>query len=100
MSVNHEVSKAVQMLMNARARSEAMRRMDAGDYVGSQQVLACARAASVVAFSPMASAPDVQEEMQRLCDLDEAMLKPEQAKMTRKRLMYDIFSRRRSQKLS
>lgn len=98
--VNHKVTKAVQMLMNARARAEAMRRMDAGDFVGSQHVMACARAESIVAFAPMAAAPDVQEEMARLSELDEAALNPAQAKRTRKHLLYDLVARRRGQKLS
>jgi Ca-activated chloride channel homolog len=98
--VNHEVAKAVQMLMNARARAEAMRRMDAGDYAGSRRVLASARAASMAAFAPMASDSDVRQEMAVLEEYDEEILNPASAKMNRKRLMYDMFSRRRSQKLS
>jgi Ca-activated chloride channel family protein len=98
--VNHEVAKAVQMLMNARARAEAMRRMDAGDYAGSRQVLGAARMASMVAFAPMAASADVREEMDLLAEYDEVIEQPTSAKMTRKRLMYDMFSRRRSQKLS
>ena len=88
------------MLMNARARAEALRRMDAGDYAGSHQVLAHARASSMVAFAPMACSADVQDEMERLGDLNEAALSPEQAKRTRKQLLYDMVARRRSQKLS
>ncbi|MBD0327092.1 MAG: hypothetical protein ICV68_11710, partial [Pyrinomonadaceae bacterium] len=98
--INHEVAKAVQMLMNARARAEAMRRMDAGDYAGSRQVLASARVASMAAFEPMASDSDVRQEMAVLEEYDEEILNPASAKMNRKRLMYDMFSRRRSQKLS
>jgi Ca-activated chloride channel family protein len=98
--VNHDVAKAVQMLMNARARQEAMRRMDAGDYAGSQQVLKSAYAASMVAFAPMARQADVQQEMSLLQEYDAEMLDSSSAKMNRKRLMYDMFSRRRSQKLS
>ena len=36
--VNDEVIKAVQFLMNARARNEAMKRMDAGDYAGAEVI--------------------------------------------------------------
>lgn len=98
--VNHEVTKAVQMLMNARARAEAMRRMDAGDYAGSQHIMAQACAASMVAFAPMAASPDVQEEMARLGDLNATSLNPAEAKRTRKQLLYDLVARRRGQKLS
>lgn len=100
LAVNHEVSRAVQMLMNARARAEAMRRMDAGDYVGSQRVIQSAHAASIVAFAPMAASPEVRQEMDLLLEYESNMLKPESAKMNRKRLLYDMISRRRSQKLS
>jgi Ca-activated chloride channel family protein len=39
LAVNHEVVKAVQFLMNARARREAMERIDRGDFAGAQVVL-------------------------------------------------------------
>jgi Ca-activated chloride channel family protein len=98
--VNHEVAKAVQMLMNARARAEAVKRMDAGDYVGSQQVLRQAAVASKAVFAPMASSPDVQDEMARLEEYDESLSNRSSDKMSRKRLMYDSVSRRQSRKLS
>jgi Ca-activated chloride channel family protein len=100
LEINHEVTKAVRMLMNARARAEAMRRMDAGDYAGSRQVLASARVASMAAFAPMASDNEVMQEMAVLEEYDGEILNPATAKMNRKRLMYDMFSRRRSQKNS
>jgi Ca-activated chloride channel family protein len=96
--VNHDVAKAVRMLMNARARAEAMRRMDAGDYIGSQGVLRQARMSSAAAFAPMAEQADVRDEMRVLDEYEAEILNPSTAKMTRKRLSYDIFSRRRSQK--
>lgn len=96
--VNHDVTKAVRMLMNARARAEAMRRMDAGDYVGSQGVLRQARMSSAAAFAPMAEQADVRDEMRVLDEYEANVVNPTTAKATRKRLSYDIFSRRRSQK--
>jgi Ca-activated chloride channel family protein len=98
--VNHEVIKAVQMLMNARARAEAVRRMDAGDYVGSRQVLSDARMSSHVAFAPMASSEDVQEEMALFVEYEDSLADRSSDKMSRKRLMYDSVSRRNSRKLS
>jgi Ca-activated chloride channel homolog len=98
--VNHEVAKAVQMLMNARARAEAVRRMDAGDYVGSQGVIRQAAMSSRAAFAPMASSPDVKEEMALLEEYDESLTDRSSDKMSRKRLMYDSVSRRQSRKLS
>ena len=40
--LNQEVIKTVQFLMNARARNEAIKRMDKGDYDGAQVVLGSA----------------------------------------------------------
>jgi Ca-activated chloride channel family protein len=98
--VNHEVAKAVQMLMNARARAEAIRLMDAGNYVGSRNVIRETIASSAQAFAPMASSLDVQEEMLRLAEYEGSLGDRSSDKMSRKRLMYDSVSRRRSQKLS
>jgi Ca-activated chloride channel homolog len=98
--VNHEVIKAVQMLMNARARAEAVRLMDAGDYVGTQRVLRHAAMSSAAAFAPMQSAPEVREEMNLLAEYDDSLNNRSSDKMSRKRLLYDLVSRRRSQKLS
>jgi Ca-activated chloride channel family protein len=98
--VNHEIAKVVQMLMNARARAEAVRRMDAGDYVGSRQVLYQATVSSQAAFAPMAGSADVQEEMARLAEYDDSLTDRSSDKMSRKRLMYDSVSRRQSRKLS
>lgn len=97
--VNHEVAKAVQMLMNARARAEAVRRMDAGDYVGSQRVLRQAVAASHVAFAPMADSGDVQEELSSFEEYYENLNERSSDKMSRKRMLYDLISRRNSRKL-
>jgi Ca-activated chloride channel family protein len=96
--VNHEVAKAVQMLMNARARAEAIRLMDAGNYVGSRQVLNASMLASELSFAPMASSADVREEMDMLREYDESLTDRSSDKMSRKRLLYDSISRRRSQK--
>ncbi len=98
--VNHEVIKAVQMLMNARARAEAVKLMDAGDFIGTQRVLHQAAASSRAAFAPMQSAPEVQEEMNRFAEYDDSLNSRASDKMSRKRLLYDLVSRRRSQKLS
>ncbi len=98
--VNHEVAKAVQMLMNARARAEAVRRMDAGDYIGSQRVLRQAVAASHVAFAPMADSGDVQAELSSFEEYYENLNERSSDKMSRKRMLYDLISRRNSRKLS
>jgi hypothetical protein len=98
--VNHEVLKAVQMLMNARARSEAVRLMDAGDFAGTQQVLRRAAASSHAAFAAMPASAETQEEMNLFAEYDSSLGDRSSDKMSRKRLLYDLASRRRSQKLS
>ncbi|HKR01470.1 MAG TPA: VWA domain-containing protein [Pyrinomonadaceae bacterium] len=98
--VNHEVAKAVQMLMNARARAEAVRRMDVGDYVGSRRVLMAARMSSEASFSPMRESADVQDEMRVFEEYHQTLTDRSSDKMSRKRLIYDALSRRRSKKLS
>lgn len=98
--VNHEVATAVQMLMNARARAEAVRRMDRGDYAGSQQVLYAARVSSQAAFAPMSDSRDVQAEMSSFDEYHRTLSDRSSDKMSRKRLLYDLISRRNSRKLS
>lgn len=98
--VNHDVAKAVRMLMNARARAEAVRLLDTGDFAGSQSVLLQARLSSQAAFAPMASSPDVQEEMATFAEYDQSLTDRASDKMSRKRLIYDSLLRRQSRKLS
>ncbi|HKQ52189.1 MAG TPA: VWA domain-containing protein [Pyrinomonadaceae bacterium] len=98
--VNHEVTKAVQLLMNARARAEAVRLMDTGDFAGTQRLLGQAAAASRAVFAAMPSSPEAQEEMNRFAEYDDSLSDRSSDKMSRKRLLYDLVSRRRSQKLS
>ncbi|MDT4954217.1 MAG: Ca-activated chloride channel [Acidobacteriota bacterium] len=98
--VNHEIAKAVQMLMNARARAEAVRLMDSGDYVGSRNVIRDTILCSDLSFAPMATSPEVREEMDMLLEYESSLGDRSSDKMSRKRLMYDSVSRRRSQKLS
>ncbi len=98
--VNYEVTKAVQLLMNARARAEAVRLMDTGDFVGTQRVLGQAAATSRAVFAAMPASPEAREEMNRFAEYDDSLGDRSSDKMSRKRLLYDLVSRRRSQKLS
>ena len=54
--VNEDVIKTVQFLMNARARNEAMKRMDLGDYAGAQDVIGSALSATRPALACAADA--------------------------------------------
>jgi Ca-activated chloride channel family protein len=98
--INHEVARAVQLLMNARARAEAVRLMDSGDFAGTQRVLGQAAATSRAVFAAMPASREAQEEMGRFAEYDDSLGDRSSDKMSRKRLLYDLVSRRRSQKLS
>lgn len=100
LAVNHEVAKAVRLLMNARARAEAIQRMDAGDFAGSRQVMQAARAATCSVFAAMPQSSEVREELNLIDEYDESLADRSADKMSRKRLLYDLVSRRQSRKLS
>ncbi|HET6977957.1 MAG TPA: VWA domain-containing protein [Pyrinomonadaceae bacterium] len=91
-SVNEEVSKTVQFLMNARARNEAMKRMDLGDYSGAQFVLGDAISATKGLAS--AAAPEVMQETAALAELQSSLYDRLKDKMSRKKLAYAAYSRR------
>lgn len=91
-SVNHEVSQAVQLLMNARARNEAMKRMDRGDYAGAQVVLGAALCATKSLDT--ANAPEVMEESASLEELRSSLTDRLKDKMSRKKLAYAAYTRR------
>ena len=91
-AVNHEVSQAVQFLMNARARNEAMKRMDVGDYAGAQVVLT--RALSATRALPCSASPEVMEESASLAELRSSLTDRLKDKLSRKKLAYAAYSRR------
>ena len=90
--VNHEVAQVVQFLMNARARNEAMKRMDRGDYAGAQVVLGSALCETRSLTT--AGAPDVLEESASLEELRSSLTDRLKDKMSRKKLAYAAYSRR------
>jgi Ca-activated chloride channel family protein len=91
---NQEVMKAVHFLMNARARNEAMKRMDQGDYSGAEVLLGSALSATRAAFPAMASMPDVMEECASLESSARSLKDRLADKMSRKKLAYAAYSRR------
>jgi len=94
--VNHEVTKAARLLMNARARREAMAHMDAGRHDEAQCVLLSARMATqaVRASAPLASSAEVQAECASLESLELSLSNRGEDKMSRKRLAYGSYARR------
>ena len=89
---NHEVGKMVQFLMNARARNEAMKRMDRGDYAGAQVVIGSALGATQALAC--AAAPEVREETASLMELGSSLTDRLKDKMSRKKLAYAAHHRR------
>ena len=96
--VNHEVPKAVRFLMNARARREAMRHMDAGNYAAAQQVVASSYIATQAVCAPMEDSADVQEEYRQLVELQSSLTDRTSARLNRKRLAFQEYFRRSSKK--
>jgi Ca-activated chloride channel family protein len=92
--VNEEVIKAVQFLMNARARNEAMKRMDQGDYAGAEAVLGSALSATRSAFADFAAMPAVMEECASLQETASSLKDRLNYKMSRKKLAYAAYTRR------
>ncbi|PYS98752.1 MAG: hypothetical protein DMF63_14270 [Acidobacteria bacterium] len=91
---NPAVINAVQLLMNARARLEAIARMDRGDYVGMQHALISACEETDVAFS-MAPSPELEREREELAELGEALKSRANDTFTRKHMAYSRESRRK-----
>jgi Ca-activated chloride channel family protein len=91
--VNEEVIKAVQFLMNARARNEAMKRMDQGDYAGAEAVLGSALSATRAACADFAAMPAVMEECASLQDTASSLKDRLKDKMSRKKLAYQAYTR-------
>jgi Ca-activated chloride channel family protein len=91
---NYDVVKAVQFLMNARAKREAMNRMDRGDYSGAQHILGESLRQTQVACAPLMSSADVMEECAALTSSAKSLMDRLQDKMSRKKLAYQAYSRR------
>lgn len=94
--VNHDVIKAVQFLMNARARNEAMKLLDMGDYDGAQAIIGSSLNATREACASFAAAPQVMQECASLEDTARSLTDRLKDKMSRKKLAYAAYSRRRS----
>lgn len=90
--VNHDVMKTVQFLMNARARNEAMKRMDVGDFAGAQFELTRARGATQALAC--AAMPEVMEECASLEEASRSLADRLKDKMSRKKLAYAAYTRR------
>jgi Ca-activated chloride channel family protein len=94
--VNEEAARAVLFLMNARARREAIRHMDAGDFGSARASLQGARQATMARanYAPAAAAPEYHKECADLDEVEAALVNPREATMSRKRLAYQDYFRR------
>ena len=92
--MNEEVIKAVQFLMNARARNEAMKRMDRGDYAGAEMVIGSALGQTQAMSARCAPAAAMMEEMASLQETAMSLKDRLKDKMSRKKMAYAAYSRR------
>lgn len=92
--IENDVVKAVQFLMNARARNEAIRFMDLGDIHAAEGVLAASYQATRAACAPFVNSVDVQAECASLEDVRSSLKDRLMQKMGRKKLAYAAYSRK------
>jgi len=95
--MNEEVIKAVRFLMNARARNEAMKRMDRGDYDGAQVIIGSALSQTQALSANLAPAAAMVQEMASLKDAAMSLTDRLKDKMSRKKLAYAAHHRRTGQ---
>lgn len=91
--MNEEVIKTVQFLMNARARNEAMKRLDRGDYDGAQAIIGQAYGETQALSASCAPAAALLEEMASLHDTAMSLKDRLKDKMSRKKMAYAAHSR-------
>ncbi|HUR97019.1 MAG TPA: VWA domain-containing protein [Pyrinomonadaceae bacterium] len=84
---NLDVIEAVQLLMNARARQEAIAQMDVGNFAACMDTFKSVAQETEIAFSLVAS-PRLEREREELAELEQAMESRENYSSTRKRMAY------------
>jgi Ca-activated chloride channel homolog len=92
--VNHDVVKAVQFLMNARARNEAMKAIDLGEYDRAQHVLGRAVLSTQELYAQMG---DDESALQEIFELEGTAMSLQDRlkdKLNRKLLAYGAYRRR------
>jgi len=95
--LNEEVIKVVQFLMNARARNEAMKRLDQGDYQGAEVIIGSALSQTQALGASYPLAAGMAEEMASLQETAMSLKDRLKDKMSRKKMAYAAYSRRRGQ---
>jgi Ca-activated chloride channel family protein len=97
---NAEVTKAVRLLMNARARREAVSHMDRGDYAAASHVLGSARAATMAYCASRPDDAEAAADSEELLHLTGSLADRGRDKMSRKLLEYASLLRRTGRKSS
>jgi Ca-activated chloride channel family protein len=95
---NPEVTKAVRLLMNARARREAVSYMDRGDYAASINVLAAARSATVAYCAARPDDAEAAADSEDLLRATGSLADRGRDRMSRKLLEYSSLLRRTGRK--
>jgi Ca-activated chloride channel homolog len=95
---DQRVIKAVQLLMAARARREAIEDLDRGDVLACRARVMGTLETFQAACAPMMSDAEVQEEVDMLNDLMGELVSEGDVSMSRKKLSYQSYQRSRQNK--
>jgi Ca-activated chloride channel homolog len=98
LAIDERVVKAVQILMTARARREAIEHLDRGDAVGAAAVVRGSMQQMAVACAPMMQDEEVQEQMQVFEDLAFELENRQDPSLTRKKMSYQSHNLQRQSK--
>jgi Ca-activated chloride channel family protein len=98
LAIDERVAKAVQILMTARARREAMNHLDKGDLVAATAVVTGTLQNMAMACAPMMQDEEVQEQMRLLAELEADLQDSRAPGMTRKKMSYQSYSLQRLSK--
>lgn len=96
--IDERVIKAVQNLMAARARLEAIGHLDSGDVVACLAKVRETRNLYAAACAGMMDDSDVQQQMAELHDLEASLDAGDDVKMTRKKMSYQSYQLSRQSK--
>jgi len=97
---DERVIKAVQLLMAARARREAIRELDSGNIEACRAKIAGTAQLIAHACAPFSADAEVQQEMQMLEDLQANLAPQADIKMARKQMSYQSYNLSRRGKKS
>ena len=92
LTADAHVTKAVQLLMAARARREAISDLDRGDVTAARGRILQATQVLAAACAPMMADAEVQEQMQAFEDLAGELQRPADVKMSRKKMSYQSYT--------